>query len=236
MEVKELGHLVLYVRDLQRSVVLYRTCSAGRSSPPTSRHARRGLLERSHPPRAPADRGRPGPAHPCRPPRRSLPLRLEGRRHRRRAPRGAGLAQEAGATSSGRATTPSPTACTSSTPTATRSSYIDVPGVDWKNNPEAIVTPPARSGSDRRRPRPRIRRAAKAGVPGCRSKSRWCRGHRRAADHRPPRTPPFGSPFDHVAVAPGDDRLQAEPSVACRTVKHERATTPLGPAGSGVQA
>ena len=58
MEVKELGHVVLYVRDLERSRRFYGDVLGWRRAPGRRVPGRGGVLDRSDPPRAAADRGR----------------------------------------------------------------------------------------------------------------------------------------------------------------------------------
>ena len=114
MEVKELGHIVLYVRDLDRSVRFYRDVLGWRQVLPADGEGigfpAAALLVGVGPdaPRAPAHRGRAGRGRAARgPPCRALPLRPEGGRHRRRAARGGRpAAGDAARRSSARATTP----------------------------------------------------------------------------------------------------------------------------------
>ena len=72
MEVKELGHLVLYVRDVERSARFYRDVLGWRQILPDDRTgmpmpvAAVLRAERPHPPRAAADRGGPQTRRPSR--------------------------------------------------------------------------------------------------------------------------------------------------------------------------
>ena len=87
MEVKELGHLVLYVRNLKRSAAFYRDVLGWRQLAPTEDLGSRGGLlgaVEPDPSRAPAHRGGRGrPVVTAGPSRGPLPLRAQGRRHRR---------------------------------------------------------------------------------------------------------------------------------------------------------
>ena len=64
--VKELGHLVLYVRNLERSAAFYRDVLGWRQILPGDgdgrRRPRAAFSSRAHPPRAAAHRGRRGRA------------------------------------------------------------------------------------------------------------------------------------------------------------------------------
>ncbi|WP_462186019.1 VOC family protein [Frankia sp. CcWB2] len=90
VEIKELGHLVLYVRDIGRSSAFYRDVlgwrdlsrPGGRGRQPTAGPRRRVLL-RTHPPRAAPHRGRRGRGgHTPGPAGGIVPLRTEGWRQR----------------------------------------------------------------------------------------------------------------------------------------------------------
>ena len=95
MEIKELGHLVLYVRNLERSAHFYRDVLGWRQVAPDPGASRGGLRRLfgsigSHAPRALALRGRRRRRLPAQgSASRALPLRPEGRRYRRRAARSA---------------------------------------------------------------------------------------------------------------------------------------------------
>ena len=145
MQVKELGHLVLYVQDLRRSADFYgQVLGCGGGLPRDAGHARGRFLVGSHPSRAAPDRGRGGRRRPTRgPPRRPLPLRPQGRAIPTTSLRDAALRlEEAGVTVVG-----------ASDHTVTHSLYIldpdgnevelyiDVPGVDWKSDPSLIMAP-----------------------------------------------------------------------------------------------
>ena len=144
MEVKELGHLVLYVRDLQRSVAFYRDLLGWTVVSPdvpgmpaaafsSGRTHHELLLIEVGPQAQPIPAGRRvGLYH--------FGLKVGDTDDELRE--ALARVQEAGATIVG-----------TSDHTVTHSLYIldpdgneielyiDVPGVDWKNNPEAIVTP-----------------------------------------------------------------------------------------------
>ena len=149
MEVKELGHLVLYVRDLDRSASLYRDVlgwrqimggpgdepqpfrAAAFSAPGGRTHHELLLIEVGD-----DAAGLAGTAG------RALPLRPQGRRQRRRAARRAGPLHANQVNVVG-----------ASDHTVTHSLYItdpdgneielyvDVPGVDWRNDPSLFAAP-----------------------------------------------------------------------------------------------
>ena len=159
MQVKELGHLVLYVRDLERSSAFYRDVLGWRqilpapedrsglpiaafSAPSDRTHHELLLIEVGADAAAQPEGRRVGP----------LPLRPEGRRQRRRAARGAARRSRRQALRSSAA----------SDHTVTHSLYIadpdgneielyiDVPGVDWRTTRRSSVLPSSRSASDAR--------------------------------------------------------------------------------------
>ena len=145
MQVKELGHAVLYVHNIERSSAFYRDVLGWTQiSTPDPALPRRRLLERAHPPRAAAHRG--------------------GRRRRRRCPPGrrVGLyhlgikigdsddelreavarCKEAGVRIVGLSDhTVSHSLYVLDPDGNELELYIDVAGVDWKNNPAAVMAP-----------------------------------------------------------------------------------------------
>ena len=145
MQVKELGHLVLYVKDVERSAAFYRDVLGWEVAvPDRARDPGGGLLLRAHPPRAAPHRGGGGRHAPAR----------QG-------------ATWASTTSASRSVTPT-TSCGRPWPgwrrpgcpssgasdhTVTHSLYIldpdgneielyiDVAGVDWRSDPALIMAP-----------------------------------------------------------------------------------------------
>ena len=143
MTVRELGHLVLYVRDLGRSVAFYRDVLGWEQVLPAPGEAPVGAAGfssgRTHH-ELPPHRSRTGRhTHPIRAARRPLPLRAQRGRDRRRPAAALDAVQKAGATVVG-----------SADHTVTHSLYIldpdgneielyvDVPGVDWRSNPTLV--------------------------------------------------------------------------------------------------
>ena len=143
MTVRELGHLVLYVRDVGAPPPSTATCWAGSQILPepgtdpvgaaafsSGRTHHELLLIEVGADATPIPTGRPG---------RAVPLRAQGGRHRRRPARALATVQATGATVVG-----------TSDHTVTHSLYIldpdgneielyvDVPGVDWKSEPSLI--------------------------------------------------------------------------------------------------
>ena len=142
MKTIELGHAVLYVRDLERSRHFYGEVLG----PPRdrSRVPRRGRVQRrAHAPRAAAHRGRPvGGVSSAGPPHRPLPPRVQDRHDRRRAARRDPDLQDAGVTIVG-----------ASDHTVTHSLYIqdpdgnelelyiDVQPERWRDDPALVMAP-----------------------------------------------------------------------------------------------
>ena len=144
MQVKELGHLVLYVRDLERSTAFYGAVLGWERAFPASPGfpAAAFTSGRTHHELLLIEVGEDAAPVARWPAAGALPLRPEDRRHRRRAPRGGGPPAR-----------PVSTVVGASDHTVTHSLYIldpdgneielyiDVPGVDWKSDPSLVAAP-----------------------------------------------------------------------------------------------